>query len=331
MREVQTLPFCQYARLEAYVLSKSLQEEHGKMKEEGLSVIAGAPDKPMVINGVEIPCYVLEDEARVLSQRGLLSGLGISGRGIITLEGGTQVPRFAASQALAPHITGETMMALSNPILFTLDGASTAYGYPASLLPDLCDAYLAARAAGDLRPGQKHIADRCEILIRGLARVGIIALVDEATGYQVVRANRALAEVIEKFIDKNLQPWTKTFPDEYFAEIYRLNGWGQFNRSANCPSVVGCYTNNIVYDRLAPGVLAELQKKNPIAGNGHRRFRHHQYLTPGHGYPKLREHLVVVIALMRAQNQWDDFMDSLTRVYPKFGDQIAMAMGHYGD
>ena len=55
------------------------------MKEEALSVIAGAPDKPMVINGVEIPCYVLEDEARVLSQRGLLSGLGISGRGIITL------------------------------------------------------------------------------------------------------------------------------------------------------------------------------------------------------------------------------------------------------
>ena len=72
------------------------------MKEEALSVIAGAPDKPMVINGVEIPCYVLEDEARVLSQRGLLSGLGISGRSIITLEGGTQVSRFAASQALAP-------------------------------------------------------------------------------------------------------------------------------------------------------------------------------------------------------------------------------------
>ena len=95
--------------------------------------------------------------------------------------------------------------------------------------------------------------------------------------------------------------------------------------------MVGCYTNNIVYDRLAPGVLAELQKKNPIAGNGHRRFRHHQYLTPGHGHPKLREHLVVVIALMQAQNQWDDFLDSLTRVYPKFGDQIAMAMGYYGD
>jgi hypothetical protein len=29
-----------------------------------------------------------------------------------------------------------------------------------------------------------HIVDRCEMLVRGFVRVGIIALVDEATGFR---------------------------------------------------------------------------------------------------------------------------------------------------
>ena len=38
-----------------------------------LGVIAGAPDKPLVIGEIEIPCYVLENEERVLTQSGMFS------------------------------------------------------------------------------------------------------------------------------------------------------------------------------------------------------------------------------------------------------------------
>ena len=300
------------------------------MEKEPLRVIAGSPDKPLVIGEIEIPCYVLEGETRVLAQRGLVSSMGISWASSIEVEGGARMPRFAASKSLQPHITAETRAGLTNPILFSYEG-NIAYGYPATLLPDLCDAYLAARADGDLQPQQKHIAERCELLMRGFARGGIIALVDEATGYEAVRGNLTLAKIVEKFIAPELQLWTKTFSDEFYSEICRLNGWGDFNRSTNCPSVVGCYTNDIVYDRLAPGVLKELQSRNPVTINGHRRFRHHQYLTPDHGHPKLREHLIGVIALMRSYNDWDDFKRGLSRSFPKPDEQIAMAMGKEGE
>lgn len=95
-----------------------------------------------------------------------------------------------------------------NPIRFRAPtGGVVATGYDATILPNICDAVLAARDAGALRTDQLHIAKQCEILVRGLARVGIIALVDEATGYQRDRTKDALAKILEAFIDKELQPW----------------------------------------------------------------------------------------------------------------------------
>ena len=112
---------------------------------------------------------------------------------------------------------------------------------------------LSARDTGKLLKSQIHIAAQCELIMRGLARVGIIALVDEATGFQRIREERALATILEKFIAKDLQPWTKTFPYEFYMEICRLKGWPSIS-AIKRPSVIGRYTNDIVYERLAPGV-----------------------------------------------------------------------------
>jgi len=83
-----------------------------------------------------------------------------------------------------------------------------------------CDVYLEARDAGALFPSPLHIAKRAEIIIRGLATVGVIALVDETTGYQHIRTERAFATTLEKFIAKELRPWTKTFPYEFYKQIF---------------------------------------------------------------------------------------------------------------
>ena len=189
---------------------------------EPLKVIAGAPDRPLIIGDIEIPCYVLEDETRVLSQRGFLGAIG---RSVSRPGGGEQLPAFLSSERLKPFISNE-LAAASNPILFQPpDGGRSAYGYPAALLPQVCEVYLRARDAGVLQKQQAHIAEQADILIRGLATVGIIALVDEATGYQEIRAREALATILEKFIAEELQPWTKTFPYEFYSLIYKLRGW----------------------------------------------------------------------------------------------------------
>jgi len=117
---------------------------------------------------------------------------------------------------------------------------------------------------------------------------------------------------------EELQPWTLTFPIEFYEQICRLRGWPDI-LSIKRPSVVGHMTNDIVYERLAPGVLDELRERNPTLPEGYRRTKHHQWLTPELGHPKLREHLAGVTALMRASPSLNIFRKNLDRAYPKTG------------
>ncbi len=290
-------------------------------KEQPLKVIAGAPDRPLIIGDIEIPCYVLEDETRVLSQRGFIQALGRTGGPKRLKKSVFNLPIFLQPLNLKPFISNE-LVASSKPINFQASTGGS-IGYRAIILPQVCEVYLKARDADSLLPSQRHIAERAEILIRGLATVGVIALVDEATGYQEIRARRALATILEKFIAKELQPWTRTFPYEFYDQIFRLRGWPG-PEGAKKPKVIGHYTNDFVYARIAPGVLDELRSKNPVLRTGNRRKRHHQWFTPDFGHPRLREHLAAVIALMKAASNWDRFRSSLNRALPKINDTFEM-------
>src|SRR5690606_18024076 len=113
-------------------------------------------------------------------------------------------------------------------------------GIEASALPQICDVWLKAREAGVLTETQKSVAQRAEILMRALAHIGVVALVDEATGYQEVRDRLALQSILDKFLAKELAAWAKRFPDEFYKEIFRLRSW-KWN-SLRRPGVVAAYT-----------------------------------------------------------------------------------------
>ena len=297
---------------------------HGTTAKHPLKVIAGTADTPLVIADVEIPCYVLEDETRVLSQGGFLQAIGRS-RTPSSQRGGDvdNLPSFLAAGNLKPFIPKGIVTSTTPIPFFSPSRGPVTHGYRAVLLPQVCEVYLKARDAGALLPAQQRIATRAEILIRGLATVGIISLVDEATGYERIREERALAKILERFLDEEIQPWTKTFEFSFYEQIFRLKGWGSAE-GVKRPQVIGRYTNDLVYDRIAPGVLAELRERNPILPQGWRKNRHHQWFTPEFGHPKLRMHIEGVTALMRAAGNWESFKRSLDRAYPKTGSQFSM-------
>lgn len=181
----------------------------------------GGEDHPLTIGEIEIPCYVLEDGRRVLAQRGMVSALGMS-RGGSSKGGGDRLAIFISGKALEPFIGEELKAVINSPIQFKTPLGMVANAYDAQILADVCEAVLTARSEKRLQKQQEHIAHQCEVLMRGFARVGIIALIDEATGYQKDRAKNALAEILEKFVAKELQPWVKTFPTDYYEQLFRL-------------------------------------------------------------------------------------------------------------
>ena len=287
--------------------------------------ICGSPDSPLKIGDVDIPCYVVEDKGgikRVLSGRGMQTALALGQRHGALLRG------FLSQKSLIPFINDELAMELSNPVRFIRPGrgGKLAVGYEATVLVDLCDVVLAARDAGALTGKQLIVAKQCEILTRAFAKVGIVALVDEATGYEKIRARLALEEILDKFISKELRKWSKTFPDEFYENMFRLRGWHYVPFSVKRPSVVGHYTNDLVYERLAPDLLNRLKKKNPKTPKGYRKHKYFQWLTEDVGDPKLREHLASVITLMRATTGWDQFYRLIQRALPKYMEQMPLNM-----
>ncbi|MGH7183538.1 MAG: P63C domain-containing protein, partial [Nitrospiraceae bacterium] len=232
----------------------------GEGKSQPILAKYGAPERPLRIGSVEISCYVLADGMRVLSMRGLQSGIGLS-------EGGGKGGERKVVQIMAKlsekgiDVRGLVVRA-NSPIRFILPSGHIADGYEATMLPDICAVIIDASQKGVLDQRLVPIAERAAVLQHGFATVGIIALVDEATGYQDFRQRDALARILEKFVAKELRPWIKTFPSEFYHQIFRLNGW-EYSENCGRPVVVGHWTNNVVYKRLAPGVLAELQKITP--------------------------------------------------------------------
>jgi hypothetical protein len=282
---------------------------------------------PLRIGDTEIPCYVLDNGVRVLSQRGLQTGIGMSTSGGV---GGEQrVAAFALSLAeKAKNInelstrTAEVAERLKNPIKFNF-GGKAAYGYEATVLADLCDVILGARAAGVLLKQQEHFGIQAEILVRGFARVGIIALIDEATGYQKDRERDALAKILEAFVAKELQPYVKTFPPEYYEEIFRLYGLPyppEGNKSWR-PGFIGNVTNEVVYSRLAPDLLPSLKK---AASKAEKKAKLHQWLTHEIGHPKLREHLASLVSILKLSDTPQQFMRNVNKIHPRFGDTMPL-------
>lgn len=286
----------------------------------------GSPDHPLKIGDAELECYVLDTGARVVSQRGMYRGMGFSRGGARGEDEahtvGAETPRFAAQNWIKPFINNDLSAALSEPILFRISTGGRGYGYPATVLADFCDAVLEARAAGATTPRQAGIVHRCEMLVRGFARVGIIALVDEATGYQQERDRDELHRILAAYLSEERLAWAKRFPDEFYKQIYRLKGWAWPAAGRAKPPLLGHITNDIVYDRLPTGVLDALQEKNPVdEGTKRRRWRHHQFLSQDFGQPDLRDHLLQVIAIARVSRNWEAFKRNMDSAFPKPGSQ----------
>lgn len=219
---------------------------------------------------------------------------------------------------------------ITRPIRFKYRGVLL-YGYEATILPELCEAVLSARDADKLNYQQEHIAKQCEILVRAFAKVGIIALVHEATGYQEIRDREALQEILRRYISEELIAWAKTFPMEFYRQIFRLKGWN-WNDGRMSP-IVGGIVNDLVYGRLAPGVLDELRRRNPVTDKGYREHKHYQYLTGDIGHPALTRHLYELIGMARAfaVGEWDRYYDLVNRIFPKMNTNLPLPFDSVGE
>jgi hypothetical protein len=261
----------------------------------------------LAIGDVLIEGHVLSDGRRVLTQREVVR--------VIT--------RGRTSGALNRYIErlpgADPTLVANQTIQFRIPGAPTrATGYEATLLIEICDLYLAAREAGTLGPRQLGLAEMAETIVRATAKLGIIALIDEATGYQAVRSKQALQLKLQAFIAEDMAEWAQMFPPEFWIELARLEGVKYSPR--NRPIRWGKYIMMFVYDAVDPDVGKELRKLNP---DPHFRKNHHQWLKQ-HGREKVNNQVQQVIAIMKLCEDMQDFKRKFAKVFQKGPLQLEM-------
>ena len=262
------------------------------------------------LNGFKISCAVLEDGTRILVNRSLANALGIKGSGTYWQKkkaGGALLPEYLSAKYLAPFISEKLKVSLSNPTPYNNIQGVITEGIPAELLADICDIYVKAGEKGAF-PDNNDISDNAYNILLAFSKVGIIALIDEATGYQYERESNALQVMLSAFVSKELQKWQKMFPDKFYYEIFRLNKWDYtVSGIKKRPSVIGRWTNELIYKQLSKEVLDELKDKTPKSIEGNYTARFFQSLTPDIGHPALTAQIYKVIGLMGASKNWIEF------------------------
>src|SRR3989344_1661968 len=286
-------------------------------------------NEPLRVVGYEIDCAVLEDKTRVISQSGINRSLGIGrgGSGAQKIGGEVQkLPRFLSLKALKPYIGDELTARIENPIEYVpLHGGRTAFGIPAECFSDVCQVWIDADKDGVLTGEHKETAEKAKILKKAVEKVGWVALVDEATGYQKVRDKDALQGLLSLYIAKEFQPHLKTFIDAFYEEIYRLKRW-DYNPKKNKYQVVGKYTLKYVYGCLPSAVVETVNRKTPRDKSGNYTKKLFQSLTHEVGKPHLDRALGGVIALMKASSTWEGFKRNFARAYGEQQHQLQLPL-----
>lgn len=301
-----------------------------------VTIVKATHEGEFPIGSAMLACANLPGGKRIITQATFLRALGRSrspkaGTGVLSTV--DSLPFFLQANVLKPFID-EELEASTRPIFYrskgSKGGGGKGVGYDATLLPRVAEVYLRFRdnclATGRVIPKQyQHIIAAADILMRGLAHVGIIALVDEATGYQKDRARDELAKILELFVAKELQPWIKSFPHEFYEHMFRLRGLPfPGNGGVKRPLYFGHLTNDIIYRRLAPGVWKELKEQAEKNEKGRLKHHLHRKLTPDIGHPKLRDLITSVTTIMKLSDKWLDFKSKLDRIHPAYNETMVL-------
>jgi hypothetical protein len=279
---------------------------------------------------------VLPNGKRLLSQATVLTAMGRSrspkaGTGVLSSV--DDLPFFLSADVLKPFIS-EDLMQSTTPIHFRLKNGKKTVGYDALMLPMVCNVYLDFRdhlhaeiateepqrvkIASALLKRYAHIIKACDLLMRGIAMGGIIALVDSATGYQNERIFEEIKTlVIQAYVTPKLQSWSQKFPPKFFQEAYRILGWEYKPGKLTHPSYMGKFINKYVYDALPEGVSDALKATLPKNEKGNRRAKLWQALTEHTGNPHLDKMLNDDILLMEISDNVPTFDTHWQRVFGK--------------
>jgi len=313
------------SREERHTLAKEAAKARwGRVKNQGVAEVAGiepprADSMPeakypgiLSLAGVDIPVYVLDTGQRIIARIAATEVLtGVKRQG--------DLESYLRVEGLKKFIDLDAVK--SRMVTFRLKDIEmlnqTSMGLPSDLFLEICRAYVAALNASMLPEAEVVLTDRqTEIAIKAgmflaaCAKVGLDALIDEATGYQYLRPEDELQIKLKLYLAEEMRKWERTFPDQLWEQFGRLTNWK--GRIHQRPKYWGKLVMEFIYEYLDPDVAQWLRDNAPTPSRGQ---NYHQWLSEQYGLRKLIEHIWKVIGIASTCGTVDELRHNLERLY----------------
>lgn len=265
----------------------------------------------LLLGGGPVDCYVLDTGERVISLRATVKSL--------TNIDASNLGDYIGVNALKPFLDSDLVLGETRD--FHIPGTQLrGRGIPAERFIEILNGYVRALEAGALTTDrQREIAVKCSIVLGACAKVGLIALIDEATGYQYERAEDALQVRLRAFIADELREWEKTFPDELWEQFGRLTGWQGSLHSR--PKWWGKLVMELIYHAFDPDVARYLKENKPPPYKGQ---NYHQWMTQDVGLRHLIPHIHQVIGIARTCKDMRELRDKVAEEFGREPVQLTM-------
>jgi hypothetical protein len=266
-----------------------------------------------------IPCYVLSNGQRVIGRTSLTEML-------TSIKGGGALEKYIGVESLKPFIPIE--LVLERMVSFRLpevEGLGKAVkGLPADAVIDICKGFMTALeqtsklgyAGVKLTARQVEMAIKAGMFVAACAKVGLDALIDEATGFQYARPVDALQVKLAAYLEKEMRAWERTFPEELWKEFGRLTGWS--HSVTKRPKYWGKLVMELIYENLDKDVAEWLKKNAPAPRHGQ---NYHQWLTGQYGLKKLIEHIWLVVGVAKTCRNLRELKEKLAEMFGKVAVQ----------
>lgn len=287
------------------------------------------------IGDISIPCAVMPDGTRLLSERAIAKAFGAKRGGshwlrLKSAPEDSHLPVFLSAGNIKPFINNElAKLLVGRRIYRAKKGATPAHGIEATALPKICNVYLKMRDEGALTAPQLRLSIQADIINRGLAEIGIVALVDEATGHIEEKKKNEYRELFQAFIRDQMKEYEKEFPRQFTDYLYRLYGLTP-GKNGRHPQFFGSFTRKYIYAPLAESkgaILDMLDEKNPvITAKGGRKYKMFQFLTDSIGLPAFRAHLWQIVGILGSAKNKSEFDRLFARAFPTRGTQVELLL-----
>jgi len=285
------------------IAKKAAQTRWAREREPGIPAVPATAALPVAaykgtlgLGGADIPAYVLDDGQRVIGRTAFTESL-------TDIKAGGSLEKYLGVANLKSFVdldlVLERMVAFRLPEVEGLE--REVKGLPADLAIDIWRGFVQAMEASFANPDahrltsrQMQMAAKASMLLAACAKVGLDALIDEATGYQYERAQDALQVKLRVYLETEMRKWEKTFPDDLWIEFARLTNWK--GTVTQRPKYWGKLVMELVYGYLDKDVAKWLKENAPVPQHGR---NYHQWLSGQYGLKKLVEHIWMLVGVAR--------------------------------